>query len=183
MKGDLLQILAILAFIVFGLLGGKKKKRPTQMPSRTRLQPGAGSARLRAGLPTSQEDLLRELENMFAGRASAPPRRLPPAEEPAEATSLEPVDAQETARWEAGLEQAAKVRETSVWEEGLHRDAGSLETLEGAGEASHTRFHQRYEPSPVPRIVVPDRPMFRMADLRRAFVWSEILGKPTSMRD
>lgn len=181
---DLLQILAVIAFIVFGLLGGKKKKKaPQQTRPRSPLQPRAAPGARQAGVPTRQDDLLRELENLFTGRVSSPPRRLPKPDEPTEAVSLEPVDAEETAGWEAGLERAAGVTETAVWEDGLHRDAGSLETLEGAGEASHVRFHQRYAPSAVPRIVVSDRPTFRTSDLRRAFVWSEILRPPVSMRE
>jgi hypothetical protein len=180
---DLLEILAIIAFIAFGLLGGKKKKRPQQTRPPRPLQPRAAPGTSRAGVPTSQDNLLQELENLFTGRVSSPPRRLPPPEEPTEAVSLEPVGGEETARWEAGLERASKVRETAAWEEGLHRDAGSLETLEAAGEASHARFHQRYEPSTVPRIVGPEGPTFRANDLRRAFVWSEVLGAPVSMRE
>ncbi len=183
MDSDFLQILALIAFILFGLLGGKKKKRPQQMPTGTRLEPRTALEKRQAGLPTSQQDLLRELEGLVTGRASSEPRRLPPLEEQTEAVSLEPMDADETARWQAGLDRASKVRETTTWEEGLERGAATLETLEGAGEKSHTKFHERYAQQPVARITSFDSPTFSSYDLRRAFVWSEVLGVPVSMRD
>jgi hypothetical protein len=183
MDSDFLQILALIAFILFGLLGGKKKKRPQQPAPRPRFDPRTASAKQQTRLPTSQQDLLRELEGLFTGRTSAPPRRLPPPEEPTEAVSLEPVDVDETARWQAGLDRASQVRETATWEEGLHRGTGSLETLEEAGEKSHTRFHERYAQQPVARMAAYEGPKFSANDLRKAFVWSEILGAPVSMRE
>ena len=181
---DLLQILVIVTFIVMGLLGSsRKKKRQQQTRSRSRLHPPAAPGTRRAGVPTRQEDLLRELENLFTGRVSPPPRRLPEPEEPTEAVSLEPVDATETASWEEGLEEAAAVQETTAWKEGLHRDTKSLETLEGAGEESHARFHRRYDHAEQRPVARPVGQEFHTHDLRRAVVWTEILGKPVSMRD
>lgn len=184
MSGDVLEVLAVLAFILFGLLGGKKKKnQPQQTRPRRPLQPRATPGTGRAGATTRQDALMRELENLFTGRVSSPPRRLPEPEEPTEAVSLEPVDAEESARWEAGLEEAAAVQETTAWEEGLHRDKRSLETLEGAGKESHARFHERYDQAGQRPMVHSVGPEFHSRDLRRAIVWAEIMNKPVSMRD
>jgi hypothetical protein len=60
----------------------------------------------------------------------------------------------------------------------------ALETLEGAGEESHERFHDQYirpldAPSRKlsPRFILPRNPV----SLKRAVIWSEILGRPKGM--
>lgn len=60
----------------------------------------------------------------------------------------------------------------------------ALETLEGAGEESHKRFHDKYirplDAPPrnlSPRFILPRNPV----SLKRAVIWSEILGRPKGM--
>jgi hypothetical protein len=199
MSGDLFEILFILAFILFGLLGGRRKKKPgageAQRPRPRpvpRPSPERSTARQRSAPPeTAPDALLRELEGLLTGRAPRPVEqesewapvpsdRVP---DPVEARSLESLEVDETALWGEGLERASEARDTARWTEGKNRAARTLETLEEAGEASHRRFHERYdfstrtEPRPARGSTLDVR------DVRRAVVWSEILGPPVSMRE
>jgi len=197
MSGDLLEILFVAAFILFGLLGSRKK-RPQQgrPPTRPRPQPRTPVARrapprsqptARAS-GTDQERLLRELEGLLTGRpvsepapASGPsPMRDMP--DPDEAQSLESLEIEEGASaWEEGLERASETG-TASWSAGSTRAAESLETLEEAGGASHKRFHALYDRQPDFVQKKPAPRVFGVADVRRAIVWSEILGPPVSER-
>jgi hypothetical protein len=200
MSGDLFEILFVVAFILFGLLGGRKKKpgagqpqRPRQ-PPRTRPAPRRFPERSTGSRPpgpeTAQDALLRELEGLLTGRrpapVEAPPEWAPTSADripdPEEARSLESLEDEASATWEAGLERAEEVRDPARWTEGMSRGATSLETLEEAGEKSHVRFHERYDtsaPAPAP---APEGPGYDLSDVRRAVVWSEILGPPVSQR-
>ena len=101
--------------------------------------------------------------------------------DPDEARSLESLEAEGSAVWEEGLERALEAGVSARWIAGRDQGAESLETLEEAGGASHKRFHALYARPPEPA-TTPTRPEFRNADLRRAMVWSEILGPPVSER-
>lgn len=188
MGGDLFEILFVIAFILFGILGGRKKKpdaRPTRRPRpEPRPRPDRRPERVqRAG----QDAILRELEALLGGRRPEPPAPRPapmPADlvpDPDEARSLETLEVEETAAWEEGLERSSST-ETARWLEGTTRRAATLETLEGAGEASHERFHGRYELSAPARVTRRQGPDFDLQDVRRAIVWAEILGPPVSLR-
>jgi hypothetical protein len=198
MSGDLLELLFVAAFILFGLLGGRKK-RPQQPMPRPRQRPEVPRSRppvvrrpqappARAGAPgTDQERLLRELEGLLTGR----PVRVEPVPvpspmgdtpDPEEARSLESLEDETSDRWEEGLERATEAAETARWTAGREQQAESLETLEEAGGASHVRFHSLYDRQPDAPPRPPQRATFRNADVRRAVIWSEILGPPVSER-
>jgi len=207
MGGDLFEILFVVAFILFGILGGRKKKPGASQTGGTRPRPPMPGRTSSSGAPTArrpqttQDALLRELEGLLTGRPPAEPPPWAPVPghrvpDPTEARSLETLDAdetatweeglrrgsEETATWEEGLERAAKVQETPSWLAGQRRPTASLETLQGAGEAEHDRFHERYDVRSRPPTSGARRPTFDMQDIRRAVVWSEILGTPVSMR-
>lgn len=190
MGGDLFEILFVVAFILFGILGGRKKKPGAGQTPRSRPQrpPRPRTARQQAGGPgTTQDALLRELEGLLTGRrpveeSSWQPVPSPDVPDPSEARSLETLEVEETAAWEEGLDRAAVVQDTARWMAGRDRGAKSLETLEGAGEASHTRFHQRYNLTAEAPARAEPAARFAMGEIRRAVVWAEILGKPVSMR-
>lgn len=203
MGGDLFEVLFVVAFILFGILGGRKKKpgagqsRPAPRQQASRSPSSVGS---RQAGQTTQDALLRELEGILTGRRPAP-QRIDHVPDPDEARSLETLDVGETDSWEAGLEQAAQVGDTALWHEGRDREsgsaagdtalwqegrdraAGSLETLEGAGEASHSRYHQRYGLTAVSGLQRKARDAsFALGDMRSAVILSEILGPPVSER-
>jgi hypothetical protein len=205
MDGDLLELLFVAAFILFGLLGGRKKKRPASpvprprpelrsRPDRTAVaRPGAprgGRAPAPRAAGTEQDRLLRELESLLTGRpippepppapARAPVRELP---DPDEARSLESLEAEAPSRWEEAATRATEATEgTARWRAGRTRAVESLETLEEAGGASHERFHALYDRPPEPAEPRGTQPMFPAGDMRRAIIWSEILGPPVSER-
>jgi len=201
MSGDLLELLFVAAFILFGLLGGRRKKRPATPAQRPRQRPAprAGADRppvrspaARAPAPTArggteQDRLLRELEGLLTGRPVPPvpepaqtPGPMGELPDPDEARSLESLEVESRSTWDEAIERPAEVMD--VWRAGRARAAETLETLEEAGEASHRRFHTLYDRQP--EIVQPRRtePAFRTADIRRAIIWSEILGPPVSER-
>lgn len=189
MGGDLLEILFVVAFILFGVLGGRKKKpqprsRPAPRPRPPRPQPGS---RPEQSPQRAQDAMLRELEALLGGAPPDPPRRSAPTPfdrvpDPAEARSLETLEVEETSSWEEGLDQAAEITVTTAWSEGRNRGAGTLETLEGAGEASHDRYHERYQLSKPATVTPRQGPAFSLQDVRRAVIWAEILGPPVSQR-
>lgn len=212
MGGDLFEILFVIAFILFGILGGRKKKpgagqtRPPRPRPHPRPVPQRGASRsassagAREPPQRTQDALLRELEGILTGRRPAP-QPFDQVPDPDEARSLETLDVSETDSWDAGLEQAAQVGDTALWHEGRDRAtgavaadtplwhegrdraAGSLETLEGAGEASHSRYHQRYGPTAVSGLQRKARgASFDLRDMRRAVILAEILGPPVSER-
>jgi hypothetical protein len=204
MSGDLFELLFVIAFILFGILGGRKKKRPgagqQQLPRpRPRLRPAPrpaperfpGARRPPPATPQTPKDaLLRELEGLLTGQRPAPvevePAWVPASSDrvpdPDEARSLESLEDEGSAAWEEGLEQASDIRDTPGWAKGRDREAGTLETLEEAGETSHQRFHERYAIAPRAESRAPRGPIFDIKDIRRAIVWSEILGPPVSLR-
>lgn len=195
MKGDLLQLLFVAAFILFGLLGGRKKKRPPTPIPRPGARPDArvgaerptaGRSAPRSGRP-DQDRLLRELESLLTGRPARSEAEPPPTygfvqgpPDPEEAQSLELLEADEPSSWEEAKARATEV--TDVWRAGETRAAETLETLEAAGGASHKRFHALYDRPPEVAKPRRPRPSFPTAEMRRAFIWSEILGPPVSER-
>ena len=188
MGGDLFEILFVLAFILFGILGGRKKKPDTRTrrPPAARPGPQRRSPRRRERVQRAGQDaILRELEALLGGRRPEPtaPRPAPmPTDlvpDPDEARSLETFEVEETDAWDEGLERTPG---TATWAEGADRRAATLETLESAGEASHERFHKRYELSAPARVTRRQGPDFDLQDVRRAVVWAEILGPPVSLR-
>jgi hypothetical protein len=196
--GDFFELLFVIAFILFGILGGRKKKPGAGQPQVPRPRPAPDRSPAgrhpqpppRAGSEPSQDALLRELEGLLTGRRPLPveqdePRWSPASSDrvpdPEEARSLESLEVEETAVWEEGLERASEVRDTARWTEGRDRPAASLETLEEAGEASHERYHERYDFT-VQAERAARGPTFDVRDVRRAVIWSEILGPPVSER-
>jgi hypothetical protein len=203
MNGDLLELLFVAAFILFGLLGGRKKKRvPTPTP-RSRPRPDLRSAADRTAVrqpPTAhapagaaprgrsdQERLLRELEGLLTGRPVRPEPEPAPAPgsmedfpEPEEARSLESLAPEEPSPWEEAKARVPDV--TDRWRAGRERPAETLETLEEAGGASHDRFHALYDRPPDVAQPTGTPPAFPTSDIRRAVIWSEILGPPVSQR-
>jgi hypothetical protein len=185
MSDDLLQLIFAAILILFGLLGSKKK-RPTQQPPRQRPapRPGPGPRPRATARPapaprpapprpaaTRQRDaLVQELERLLGAQVE-----VEESGELPEAVSLERTDVEEKRiRPEAAGES---------WAAGLAREAASLETLEEAGEKSHARFHARYDkaagPTTLDAAASSNPPLIR---LRRAIIWSEILGPPVSER-
>ena len=164
---DLIQVLFFLLIVIFGLIGGSKKKKQAPAPrSRTAERASAEGARARAAsgarsrpvparrAPETREELEASLYDLLRGRGPEPPVREPPARELPEAPAEE--------------------------------EARSLETLTPAGEASHRRFHERYIDVPVAapearrRIrIIPSR--VDAPTLREAMVWHEILGRPKGL--
>ena len=205
--GDFFELLFVIAFILFGILGGRKKKPGAGQPQiprpRTRPRPvprpapdrSPGSRypqpQPRASSETAQDALLRELEGLLTGRSPVPveeaePRWSPtPSDrvpDPAEARSLEPLEVEEAAGWDEGMERASETPEAARWSEGLERPATTLETLDEAGDASHARFHERYDYSVRTKQRATRGPTFDVREVRRAVIWSEILGPPVSER-
>jgi hypothetical protein len=193
MGGDFFEILFVLAFILFGILGGRKKKPNATQTGGARPRPPIRGRPSPPRSPTgrrpqsTQDALLRELEGLLTGRrpTDQPPWSPVPGHQvpdPAEARSLETLDAEETDTWEEGLRRASEVQETSRWMAGQERPAASLETLQGAGKPEHDRFHDLYDVASRPPTSSAHRPTFDLQDVRRAVIWSEILGTPVSMR-
>jgi len=203
MSGDLFELLFVVAFILFGILGGRKKKpgagqrqlpqpRPRPRPAPRPVPERSPLARRSppAAPPTAQDALLRELEGLLTGQRPAPVEAEPEwvstssdrVPDPEEARSLESLEAETSAVWEEGLERASETSGTPRWAEGRDREAGTLETLEEAGEGSHKRFHERYAIAARAESRSPRSPTFDMNEVRRAIVWSEILGPPVSVR-
>jgi len=201
MSGDLFELLFVLAFILFGILGGRKKKpgagqrqlpRPRPRPV-SRPAPERSPVARRPAPATSQapkDVLLRELEGLLTGQRPVPVEAEPawaPASsdrvpDPEEARSLESLEDEGSAAWEEGLERTSEIREAARWTEGRAQEAGTLETLEESGEGSHQRFHERYAVAARPESRSSRGPTFDVRDVRRAVVWSEILGPPVSLR-
>jgi hypothetical protein len=201
MSGDLFELLFVLAFILFGILGGRKKKgagqrqlpqprprpRPAPRPAPDRSMAGRTAQRPPSAPRTTQDALLQELEGLLTGRpvrgepvpVASPMGDTP---DPDEARSLESLEDETSARWEEGLERATESAESAGWSAGRDRGQESLETLEEAGGASHVRFHSLYDRQPDAPPRPTQRAVFRNADVRRAVIWSEILGPPVSER-
>jgi hypothetical protein len=184
MSDDLLQLIFAAALILFGLLGSRKKK-PTQQPPRRRpAQPARPAPPARAARPVppmrsapgrpaaspSRDVLLDQLQRMLSGQVEAEALEV----EMPEAVSLEATDVEE---------RRQPVEGTSArWAAGLEREAQSLETLEESGESSHRRFHARLQAAAAAAPAAAPEADPAIARLRQAFIWSEILGPPVSMR-
>jgi hypothetical protein len=163
---ELLQVLFALGLILFGLFGGRKKKRGSRPPAPSR-RPPAPAPRRPQPAQNPYQSTLDSLEHILSGRTPTPrPAGVP---DPTEAYSLE-----STAIEEVGAQ----------WQAGLDRRNESLETLEAAGGASHVAFHARYinEPSAVPTISDTADRGPDPATIRHAIIWSEILGPPVGLR-
>ncbi|MDH3495928.1 MAG: hypothetical protein OER21_04135 [Gemmatimonadota bacterium] len=164
--GDYFELLLALAFILFGILGSRKKKKPSPPTRRPQARPARPAARppsRAAPQPRGAlRDLLEQLEQAAQGGLVPPPARVP---DPDEAVSLETLE----------------VEESALWMEGLDRGTASVETLEPAGGKSHVRFHEKYLDAPAPAPPPAPAPITNR-DLRRAVIWSEILAPPVSMR-
>ena len=185
MSDDLLQLVFAAVLILFGLLGGRKKKptqqpphrRPTQPvrpappPTRTaRAAPQMRSAPPRPAAPRQRDALIEQLQRMLGGQVEAEPLEV----DVPEAVSLEATDVEE---------RRQRVEGTSArWAAGLERGAESLETLEEAGASSHARFHARLQATaPAPPVAAAQIDP-ATARLRHVIIWSEILGPPVSLR-
>lgn len=186
MSDDLLQLIFAAALILFGLLGGRKKK-PTQQPPRRPAQPAQPArpappptrtarpapqmrSAPRPATPQSRDVLLGQLQRMLGGQGEAEPLEV----EVPEAVSLEATDVDE---------RRQRVEGTSArWDAGLQRGSESLETLEEAGESSHARFHARLQATAPAPPVATGQVDPATARLRQAIIWSEVLGPPVSMR-
>jgi hypothetical protein len=185
MSDDVLQLIFAAVLILAGLLGGKKKKpTPPQPPRRRPAQASRPARPAQAPRPAppmrpapaprpaaspSRDALLDQLQRMLSGQVEAHPLEV----ELPEAVSLEATDVEERRQPVEGT--------NARWAAGLEREAQSLETLEEAGESSHSRFHARLQATAAatPAAAEADPAMVR---LRQAIIWSEILGPPVSMR-
>jgi hypothetical protein len=192
MSDDLLQLIFAAALVLFGLLGGRKKKRPTQQPPRRRPeqprprpkqpaprsttpQPARPVPAARPAAPAPQRDVLvKELERLLGVPVEVEESGAIP-----EAVSLEQTDVEEK---RVGQERIGPERASIRWTEGMERGTESLETLEEAGATSHELFHARY-PTAAPAIVTVEAPPGGATlRLRQAIIWSEILGPPVGLR-
>ncbi|MCH7876474.1 MAG: hypothetical protein IH965_14425 [Gemmatimonadetes bacterium] len=194
---DLFQVMIVLGIIIFGLLGGRKKKprqqRPAGPTTRPRQPAGGGPPRQQPTQPPNLQEIERILRQGMGLPTQVPTPQRPQEQEGPPVTVAD--EAQEPGVWQAGLDRRAQTAETlepaaeepGVWQAGLDRPAQTLETLEPAGGTSHERFHKKYlelgEPLPPPATVTPmEGPQFSKADLRRLIVWREILGPPLGLR-
>ncbi len=170
---DLFQVMIVLGIIIFGLLGGRKKKprqqRPAGPTTRPRQPAGGGPPRQQPTLPPNLQEIERILRQGMGLPTQVPrPQRPEEPEEPP-------------------VKMAAEPEEPGVWQAGLDRQAQTAETLEPAGGASHERFHEQYlergKPLSAPATVTRmEGPQFSNAELQRLIVWREILGPPLGLR-
>ena len=159
---NLIQVVIVAAFIIFWLVGGKKKARTRSREShRVDPLPHAPPEELELTEPelTATERLIREA----LGLSTELKPRIPETE----AQSLE-VAAPEA----QSLEVAAP-------------EAISLETLDAAGAESHAEFRRKYvgefEPTAVRRATGPDVPSMSPASVRDGIIWQVILGPPKGL--
>ena len=154
---NLIQVVIVAAFIIFWLVGGKKKARTRSREShRVDSLPQAppGEPEL-----TATERLIREA----LGLSTELKPRIPETE--AQSLEFAAPEAQ-------SLEVAAP-------------EAISLETLDAAGTTSHVEFHRRYvdefEPTAVRRASGPDVPELSPRSVRDGIIWQVILGPPKGL--
>jgi hypothetical protein len=199
--GDFPWVL-VAAFLlwVFNLLGGKKRTQRPQQPPR-RSVPPAKPSRTASPADSTQheggqlEELLRALEQRLDPTATSVPRTpRPPVGRPAprplpHAEELEERDSLEVEPVVESLEEDVRRPERSArdWlrqaEERERARTAEVEAREGLShKARHEAFDRRIRlQSPA----VPSDPASRrltLAEMRQAFIWSEILGPPKSER-
>jgi hypothetical protein len=207
---DLAQLLIALA-VLFGLFGGGRKQRPPERPQppRRRRPPEARrpeaprSSRLEARhhAPPRVEQARRPLEPRQPMAEGGSPDLLPeelyrilsgeadPGREESLETEGESLEL-ERARPEFTARQPGE--DIRSIEQVTDAEAYSLETLQPAGGASHSAFHSKYiEPTQPPSTSAAaatsstrrgHRLTLDAGDLRRAFLWKEILGPPKGMQ-
>jgi hypothetical protein len=207
---DLAQLLIALA-VLFGLVGGGRKKRPPERPQppQRRRPPEARRAEAPRAIRLEARD--------HAAHRGEPARRRPEPRQPLAQRAPRDLLSDEIYRILRG--EAETRREESLEVEGgsleLERarpeftprqptedirsieqatdaEAYSLETLEPAGEASHREFHSKYiEPTQPPSTSAAaatsttprtHRLTLGARNLRQAILWKEILGPPKGMQ-
>ena len=201
MDGDFPWVLvAVFLLWVFNLLGGKKRTQRPQQPPR-RPAPPAKPSRTASAADSTQheggrlEELLRALEQRLDPTATpAPGTTRPPVGRPASrplpnAEELEERDSLEVEPLVESLEQDVRRPERSArdWlrqaEERERARIAEVEAREGPShKVRHEAFDRRIRP-PLPG--APSGPAPRRlttAEIRQAFIWSEILGRPKSER-
>ncbi len=164
---NLIQVVIVAAFIIFWLVGGKKKAR-TRSRESPRVDPlpqaPPGEPKL-----TPTERLIREA----LGLSTELQPRIPETEAPSLEFAAPEAPSLEFAAPEAqSLEFAAP-------------EAISLETLDAAGAESHVEFHQKYirefKPTAVRRASGPDVPTLSPRSVRDGIIWQVILGPPKGL--
>ncbi len=154
---NLIQVVIVAAFIIFWLVGGKKK-------ARTRSRESHGADPLPHTPPeepelTATERLIREA----LGLSTELKPRIPEVE--AQSLEFAAPEAQ-------SLEVAAP-------------EAISIETLEAAGAESHAKFRRKYvrefEQTSVRRATGPDVPELSPGSVRDGIIWQVILGPPKGL--
>jgi hypothetical protein len=177
---DWVELIIFAVVVLFGLLAGDRKKSRRQPPARPRPRPSPRETGAATG-PRSAQDPRTIAEQLLERM-----RRQAEAEARAEReATLEPMHTSEAVSLETDVperyEREPPSREIVVREIGEERDL-TLETLEGAGEASHRRFHDRYmtplaevPPAPVPRMRMTPR------QAREAFVLMAVFGRPKGL--
>ncbi len=205
MDGDFPWILfGVFLLWVFNILGGKKRakversQRPREpRQPRTVERPPAPTPRLD---PTQSEggqleDLLRALERQLDPAASPRPipqpsrgplgrpaaARLPEGEELEERESLETEPVVESLEKEVRREERPK-RDWQVQAEA--REKARLAQVEARDRQSHRSRHAAFDQR-IREPAAPPAPAARrltIAEIRQAFIWGEILGRPKSER-
>jgi hypothetical protein len=197
MDGDFPWVL-VAAFVlwVFNLLGGKKRTQRPQEPPRRSAPPGKPSRTASAADSTQHEggqleELLRALEQRLDSTATSTPRKSrPPVGRPASrplphAEEMEERDSLEVEPLVESLEEDVRRPERSArdWlrqaEERERARNAEVEAREGLShKVRHEAFDRRMRP-PLPAAPSGAAPRrLTMAEIREAFIWSEILGRP-----
>jgi hypothetical protein len=201
MDGDFPWVL-VAAFLlwVFNLLRGKKRTQRPQQPPRRSAPPGKPSRTASAADSTQHEggrleELLRALEQRLDPKpASAPRTTRPPVGRPASrplphAEELEERDSLEVEPLVESLEEEVRRPERSArdWlRQAEDRERGRIAEVEAREAPSHKGRHEAFDRrirSPLP--ATPSGPAPRRlttAEIRQAFIWSEILGRPKGER-
>jgi hypothetical protein len=169
-NGGLLELLIILAIILFGLFG-KKKRPPVEeegldRPKQRSRQPGTAQRR-----PTRRPVPQRQVPT--------PARHPPPAERDVGSFAEE---LERLLRHGAQREPEPEPEPESFFERPVVSQATEFDD-----EQRHRDFHERLEDTHAPpQVMRRARPGLRLAvgpdTLREAIVWREVLGPPLSLR-
>jgi hypothetical protein len=204
---DLFQYL-IYGIIIFSFLSSffKKKEPPKQTPSTRTKQPDSVSyskqqtdvGRVTASQKQDEYDILRELENMFKGEVSLPPKQSPKqtqyeeyAEHKIEDKNLETISDRRTLR---NVDQNPSIEfKQSVEERNYIEPKGTVEQnkwtkkkskIDPKIEASAKEFEKVLAGPRKQRAAISDfnRKLKNPSTVREYILFSEILGKPKALR-
>lgn len=184
-----------LLYLVSTLIGkvAEAAKRQQQGEAPAPRQPGSRRSRevatrpaQRPSAPTTLEELLDEMRREMAKAQEREQQQLPSAEEVEERASLE-MEERIVVREPVSLEEEVQVIDLDLEaERTAARRVAEAESRNRSWElADHTAFDKRVRamPKPVARAATPKRPAGRVARLREALVWREVLGPPVGLRD